>query len=336
MTQGQSPSPRAAHDGAFPEAGALDEQLRFMLNYAVLAPSVMNSQPWRFRVAAPHVYLYSDPARALPAVDPGGRELVISCGAALFNLRLAVRHYGYAETHRAADDPSDPDLLAVLTAGDATPANREEEALFGAIARRQTERRPFANLEVPGAVLRGLQEAAAVEGARLVAVTDDEAKDRLASLIAEAVRLQGRDAAALHDLREWLRANDDPRPDGVLDERQNPWARHSASRTPTEPVAVGTEHLAAESPALLILSTAGDDRSAWLDAGQALERVLLRATIHDLAASYLNQVTEVADLRSRLAEFVDGQHPQVVFRVGYPVRTGGSLRRRVEDVTITR
>ena len=117
MLQPSLPFPRAAHDGAFPESASIDDQLRFMLNYAVLAPSVMNSQPWRFRVAGGEVFLYADRSRAMPALDPDGRELVISCGAALMNLRLAVRHYGYSLSFEAIDDPSDPDLLAALSAG---------------------------------------------------------------------------------------------------------------------------------------------------------------------------------------------------------------------------
>lgn len=332
MPQSPVPFPRAAHDGAFPEDAPLDDQLRFMLNYAVLAPSVLNTQPWRFRVANGTVFLYADPSRKLPAVDADGRELVISCGAALMNLRLAVRHYGYEVAWEGVDDPSDPDLLATLHAGDPAPPTRDEEALFQAVPRRQTERRPFAQMEVPGAVIRELELDVERDGCRLLVLTTEEEKTALARHVGEAIRRQGRDPSAIEDYTLWLRADDDPRPDGVRDERQPEFGRRAESRMPTEPFAVGMEDLAAGSPALLVLSTARDDRASWLDAGQALERALLRATAHGLSASYLNQVVEVAEIRREVTELTQGLYPQVVFRVGHPIPRGGTQRRAVREV----
>jgi hypothetical protein len=332
MTHREVLNPRAAHDGLFPEGAPLEEQTRFMLNYAVLAPSVLNTQPWRFTLAGRDVKLYADRSRGLPALDPDGRELVISCGAALLNLRLAVRHYGYAESWVGRHDEGDPDLLAVLSVGEPTPAGRDEEALFGAIPRRETERRPFADLDVAPAILGELREEAAAEGAHLHVFDQPAQKAGLAELVGESIRRLAANPAAAHDLSAWLRADDDPRHDGVHDERQNPWGHRSSGRTRAADVAAGTVDLASDSPALLLLSTRADDRAAWLAAGQALERVLLRATLHDLSASYLNQPTEVPEVRSRLVTAVGGAFPQVLFRIGHPLRTAGTLRRRVRDV----
>jgi len=332
MPQAYVPFPRAAHDGAFPESAPIDEQLRFMLNYAVLAPSVMNSQPWRFRVAGSEVFLYADRSRALPALDPDSRELVISCGAALLNLRLAVRHYGYSVSFEAVDDPGQPDLIAALSAGKPTPATRDEEALFAAIPRRHTERRPFAEMEVPRGMLRDLEQDASAEGARLHVFAGAGEKAELGALVGDAMRRLAGNAGAKADVAAWLRPDGDPRPDGVRDSRQNEWAWRSDSRIPVEPVAVGMTALAAGSPAILLLSTRSDDARSWLDSGQALERVLLRATMHDLAASYLNQVTEEPATRMKLMEKTDGAYPQVMFRVGHPIPRGGTQRRRVTEV----
>src|SRR5215470_2361610 len=90
-------NPRMVSEGNFPTSGTPAEQLCFLLNYAVLAPSEYNTQPWLFKVSERTVELYADRARRLPIVDPEDRELTISCGAALFNLRVALRHFGYAD-----------------------------------------------------------------------------------------------------------------------------------------------------------------------------------------------------------------------------------------------
>jgi hypothetical protein len=89
--------PWKVSEGEFPKSGDAEEKLLFLLTYAVLAPSGHNTQPWRFRVRANEVELYADRTRGLPVVDPEDRTLIISCGAALFYLRVAIRHFGYAD-----------------------------------------------------------------------------------------------------------------------------------------------------------------------------------------------------------------------------------------------
>jgi hypothetical protein len=101
----------------FPNTGTPVEQLCFLLHYAVLAPSVHNTQPWLFKVVDDAVELYADRTRALPVIDPDDRELTISCGAALLHLRLALRHFGYAGDIATFPDPDDPDLLACIHLG---------------------------------------------------------------------------------------------------------------------------------------------------------------------------------------------------------------------------
>src|SRR5215212_1263380 len=80
----------------FPAQGGSEEKLRFVLNYAVLAPSGHNTQPWLFGLSGDEEELYADRTRGLPVVDPEDRALIIGCGAALFYLRTALRHFGYA------------------------------------------------------------------------------------------------------------------------------------------------------------------------------------------------------------------------------------------------
>ena len=325
--------PRAATDGAFPQGAPAEDQLRYMLNHAVLAPSVLNTQPWRFVVEGPEVRLFADRTRQLRTVDPLGRGLAVSCGAALATLQLAARHYGYSAPCTLLPDAGDPDVLAWLRLGPPEPASADEDALFRAVARRRTEHRPFGADPVAPGVLAVLRREAEQQGARLVAFEAEDQKAALARLVAEAVHAQGIDPEQRDELAAWLRRDGDPRPDGVPDAEQDPGGRHTGGRVPAEAHAAAMERLVAEAPVVLVVTSRTDDARGWLTAGQALQRVLLRATLVGLSASFLNPAVEVEAVRERLAGLVGGECPQVVLRMGLPVPRGGTPRRRPGDVS---
>ena len=319
-------------DAAFPSDAGPEAQLRFLLHYAVLAPSVLNTQPWRFAVRGATAEVWADRSRALPALDPAGRELAVSCGAALQNLRVAARHYGFAMTVERVPDPERPDLLGRLTLGAPARATPADEALFRAIRDRRTERHAFADVAVPAGLLREMEAAAEAENAHLLVVTDPADRAAVGALVAEAMETQGADPAAREEILAWLRPDRDPRRDGVRDRYQGVWGRRAGLRESAAAQARRTERMAAESPALLVLATDGDRPADWVAAGMALERALLVAASEGAQASYLNAPVEVPILRARLARAVDGRQPQVVLRVGMPIERGGTPRRPLGDV----
>lgn len=154
----------------------------------------------------------------------------------------------------------------------------------------------------------------------------------MARLVEEAVHILGRDGAITEELGAWLRPKGDPRRDGVSDEVQGAWDRLARVPTPPASVAVSKRRLVATSPAVLVLTTDADHSADWLAAGQALGRVLLTAAARDLQASYVNQPVEIVTLSKDLADLVGGGFPQVVFRVGFPVRHEGTPRRHMQNV----
>lgn len=329
--------PRAVTDADFPLDGSRSDQLSAMLNWAVLAPSVMNTQPWRFRVASrPNddavAELYVDRARQLVHVDPDAREAVISCGAALFTLQIAARHYGFSTVVTYAGAEDDPDLIATLQLAGPSPASDAEETLFRAIKRRHTNRDPFADLALPTRLIAVLEEAALQHGARLHVLTGDAEKGALSDLIAEAIRLQGEDENAVNELRAWLRPVGDRRADGVPDDVQGGWDRLSYLRTDARSLAAAARRLSLAAPALLVLTTERDTRRDWTRAGEALQHILLLAASHGLAASYFNQPTERPALRERIAGLAGRGAPQLVFRLGTPIEADGTPRRSLDDV----
>jgi nitroreductase len=325
----------------FPRGGTDAEIWEFLLRYAVRAPSGHNTHPWRFHIADDQLHLYADRGRALPVVDPEDRELVMSCGAALAHVIVALRHFGYAGEVTVFPDPADRDLLATIGLGRAHTPRRGDHQLFKAIDNRHTHRAAFETRPIPDTVLTQLGRDTHRAGATLHVFTGDEAGAAIATLVAEGDRAQFDDAGFRHELAAWIRPNRTRRPDGM------PGYAFGISDLPsllgpTMVAAFNTgasqarkdEQLVLTAPALLVLTTAGDTPADWLTAGQAVGVLLLRAAAHDLSASFLNQPIEVPALRARLRDLVDpGRCPQLLLRTGYPATTDRPTpRRAVADV----
>lgn len=313
----------------FPLEGTTRDKLRAAVRYAILAPSSHNTQPWVFRVRDDHLELFADRSRRLPVVDPDDRELVISCGAALFDLRLALRHFGLAEETELLPDAANPDLMARVRLTGPHEATDEEHALFAALGRRHTDRAAFENRPVPVGLLEALARAAEREGAWLQAIAAEPAKRLAANLIAQGDRTQMADPQFRHELTAWMRPNHTRRRDGMPGFALG---RGQLSAL-TGPLIIRTfdvgngqaakdEALALGSPVLAVIGTDFDQPTDWILCGQALSRVLLRARVEGVSASFLNQPVEVAALRRPLQVLVGrAGHPQLVLRLGYSTRT---------------
>ena len=263
-------------------------------------------------------------------MDPADRELTISCGAALGNLRVALRHLGHAGDVRTLPDPLQPRLLTTVALGPVVVPTTTDHELFAAITRRRTDRSPFEDRPVPDAVLHELRRAATQEGSVLHAVCGDTARRALTELIAEGDRRQFADPRFRRELASWMRSNRGGSKDGMPGYTQGLGAMASlvaplvvrASDVGKGQAAKDSVLAADHSPVLAVLSTVGDAPADWLAAGQALARVLLSATAAGLSASFLNQPAEVPELRGRLRALLDlGGEPQLVLRVGYGTGT---------------
>jgi nitroreductase len=330
---------------------ALDDTLlRLAARYAVLAPSSHNSQPWRFHVRDGSLTLLGDRSRALPVVDPHDRALVISCGAALEHLRLALRRFGrapiverLAELSGARSIETSTEGLAVVRLGETISPTDDDVALCEAIERRRTNRGPFESRPVPLPSLVALRDAVEQEGAWLVPLQEPARRHAIATLIAEGDHVQWHDPAFREELARWMRPNAETNVDGIpgfalgmndLAARLGPWVVRTFDRG--DGTAAHDAELAEGAPLLAVLGTHGDHPRDWLTAGEALARMLLRATTLGLAASFLNQPIEVAALRPKVRELVgiDGA-PQLIVRLGYPTSAARATpRRAVEDVLI--
>jgi hypothetical protein len=309
-----------------------------LLRWAVLAPSRHNAQPWLFEVDGDEVRLHADGRRALPAADPDGRELLLGCGAALANLRLAAAHFGYDASVEVVPGYRHDGLLARARLEGRRAPTADEEALFQAIPRRRTHRLPLDGRDPPPGLVAALARDAWRDGVSLRPVEEHE-RPAVAELVEEGDRLQWGDARFREELAAWTRitgARDGmpaaARGLSALAALAQPWLlRWWKDRIREQ--ALRDRRRAVSSRALLVLSSARDGKEDRLLAGEVLERLLLRITAAGLTASYLNSPIEVEALRPRLRQAIgEAGLPQVMIRVGYGVTLPRTPRRPVADV----
>ncbi len=303
---------------------------------AVLAPSMHNSQPWRFRLGPDHVDVLVDPGRRLPVSDATGWASRVGCGAALFNLRLALAVGGTPAVVRVLPDPDEPELLARLIPARPRPALPVEGRLCQAIGRRHSNRAPFLDKPVPAAVRSELIAAARAEDGSLSLLIGPVAVEVAAEMVRVADRALRHDDAYMAELTAWTR-RDRTAADGVLIAAGGP------APQPHELLArrdFGGRELAGHrdyerEPLLAVIGTAGDWPADQVQAGQILQRVLLTATDLGLAASMFSQPIEVPGIRAHLRKAMTRHDtPQMLLRFGYATSTPHSPRRPVADVLV--
>ncbi|MCK2215915.1 nitroreductase family protein [Actinomadura sp. ATCC 31491] len=309
------------------------------LEAARWAPSVHNTQPWSFAVSGDEISLRADTERKLRVGDAAGRELVISCGAALFNMRTAIRCEGFEPVVRVLPDPDRPSLLALVRPGAEADADEHTWVLGGEIERRRTHRAGFTTLQVPARLVDALVRTAAEEGARLLPV-GPHAVAALAALTQAAQVVQSQDRRYNLEVVRWARPPGSTRKDGV------PAGAYPRDEPRTEPAFAQRDYAwrhewggpadqsGSTSPGVVtLLTTPGDAREDWLIAGQALQRVLLQASAHGVSAAFHTQALEMYHLREFLRhELCAGAYPQMVMRLGITFDDAEAVRRPVTDL----
>jgi hypothetical protein len=330
-------------EAELPASTNIEEKLKFLLQYAVLAPSSHNTQPWRFKIARDIIYLEADRTRLLPVADPQGRELIISCGTALFNLRIALHHFGYAGQIISFPDPSKPDLLACIQLGNPIHESGDEHLLFQAIQKRHTNRGNYDDWDVPESLINWMKADAAAEGAWLYLVKGNTKRQMMADLVVQADCLQMADPKYRDELTSWMHPSGSKSHDGIpaygfgvseyLDFARPLFALVLRTFNLGNSIAERSRYLVTQSPTIVVIGTNGDTSADWFKAGQALERILLRASTVGLSGSFLNQPIQVPDLRVQLGKLLNKNgYPQIVLRLGFGAEAKPTPRRTVDEV----
>lgn len=311
---------------------------RWVVEQACRAPSIHNSQPWRFHWDGKNFELYADTSRGLTVSDPDSRELVMSCGAALYNLRLALRKVGYQGEVKLLPNPAEPRLLARVNVSESTPANVEERRAYAGLGRRHTHRGEFDDRPLAPTLAVLIQRAAEEENANLVYVHDPGQRRRVLQLARAAERQLGGDERVQAELRYWTPPPGSTRRDGVPPRAYAEQPIAALDDLPPRDFDQGRgfgRQDTGESPpgVIAVLTTEHDLQIDWLFAGQALERLLIVAAEQSAYAALHSQLVEVPDLRGELRrELCITGYPQILLRFGYATEGQQTPRRPVNDV----
>jgi hypothetical protein len=282
--------------------------------------------------------LYADHQRRLHAADRDGRELVISCGAALHHAQVAARALGWTPTVHRLPDPSAPALLAEVRLSPAAPP-RSAAGDLAALQDRCTDRRRFTSWPVPDERLQRLAHEAQAWGTGAVALTDVADRFRVELLVSRALQLLARDTDVAIEQRQWLdRRGGDGVPSATVPDRPGPDDSHQSR------FGVGSLEDPGRdiegSDGLIVLCAEADTREAWLRCGEGLSALWLHAVRHGLSIVPLTQVVEVPETRAALRHEVLGglAEPLLLVRVGWQLISRSQLvptpRRALDDVLL--
>lgn len=296
----------------FPDAGTI----QMVLALASRAPSVHNTQPWRWLVGTDSLHLYADTDRQLPNTDPDGRDLILSCGAALNHCVIAFAAVGWRAKVARLPNPADPNHLAAIELSRAS-ADALDIALAAAIPRRRTDRRYYSSWSVPVGDIAVMAARAARNGVTLCQVEDT---DNLHKIVAQSV-LGHMTHDYLVELTEWsgryasaagVPARNTPASDPAAGLPSRLFAG------PVLAMPAGTSP-AKDNAVVLALGTRADDQLARLRAGEATSVVLLTATSMGLSSCPVTEPLEIADTREAVRSQIFGEsnYPQMLLRIGW-------------------
>ena len=325
----------------YPADGPIEERLKFLLRYAILAPSGPNTQPWKFAINDNSISVFADLTRSLPFVDPSNRTLFMSVGCAIANLDVAAKHFGFAPNISYFPDGLESDLVASvqLSAGQ-EPVDGQDD-LFAQIQRRHTTKDRYEHALIETPLLKEMERNINHPGLYLTYLADEDAKDRMADLVSRAHQIQLAKKEFRHNLGEWLRNNWTDEPDGmplytfgVHDVISLGFPSAFKEFDLSRPVIYRDSGLIHDCSTLAVLTSDQDDKLTWTRCGFALENLLLRATSYDIRASFFSQPIGVPILREELKMQVNRGHPQLIFSLGVAEPMRPSPRRLLEDVII--
>jgi nitroreductase len=322
--------------------GLSAQEVKTVVQAASLAPSLHNSQPWRFRLLPDRIEVHMDLGRRLPGADPEDRELRRACGAALLNLRLALQGLGIRPSVTLLPPAvnSVAGAVAVVRRGGPARPTDELNALLNAIRTRRTNRRPFLDQPIPRAHRQRLARAAAADQGWLHVVTGLREQAQIRDFVIEAHRIQCNNPLFLSEWAAWTGYHDAKRRDGVpaqpggpLPEPEDQWVLRDPRAEDEKRRPAGKDFDV--DPVVFVLCSYYDGKLAELQSGQSMQRVLLTAATLGLSASFLPQPVEVPRMRDELRRLLGGGLvPQSILRIGYATPAPPTPRRPVEDLVM--
>lgn len=318
----------------FPVQAPTEDRAKYLLSYAILAPSTHNTQPWTFEISGDSIHVYADPARWLKVADENKRELYLSVGCAVENLLIAAERFGLGHRVRRFPDPGDEELVAIIEITDqGERSEHRPPALFDAITERHTNREVYRDEPVAPQHRKAMADVTIDDHVYLRFLDRLDTLEKLENLMVRADMHQFADPQWRRELGKWLGS-------GAFG---TSWLFSKLSRLAVTHFDLGestgkkTARAVRSTPLFGVITTPSDDRTGRVFAGQAGERLWLQANALGLAVHPMNQILQVAEIRDEFADTVDldERTPQMVVRIGHadPVRQQ-SPRRPLAEVLV--
>ena len=307
--------------------------LKIALQVGMLAPSIHNTQPWRFELGLDHIGVFADRSRWLPATDASSRELHLSCGAALRYIRAALAQQGLHASVALLPNANDPHHLARIYVDGVHDVTSADHHLLQAIFLRHTDRGRYEDRAMPpelvAELVGGVREYAAV----LTPIISAYDRTLAADALKHADDISTQDPNYVRELASWVRS-DNGAEDGIIPRSLAPEsAVRESSIFKQRDFTLGSAPATPEREFVAVLSTQGDDPYSWLMAGQALGWLFARAAQDQVTGQPMSQVIEIAGARERLRSALRlGGYPQMLLRLGYGKGGPVSHRRRLDAV----
>ena len=321
-----SQNPREVSADDFPGHASTEDQLKFLVNYAVLAPSVHNTQPWLFRILDRTVEIYADRSRALPVTDPEDRSLVISCGSCVGLFRTTLEAFGFDVTCSIFPDLSDPDLMARIVVEPRSSDAPVNASMLRAIKTRNTIRRGFMNLPLPTPFMEYFHQGAGALPDSVCVVDDQEAETMILTQLLKTEKSNRQDIHYRRESESWMhpmriRSRDGvPMPPEEADPILSCWS---------------TEDQQAEATQLAVITESKDSPRAWLQTGEDLMETLLTAAGLGVNAAIMNLPPSATDVRNLIRPLTGCEgDPILLLRFGRPRRKLITPRRSPVDVML--
>ena len=320
-----------------PAEGSTEDQLKFLLRYAILAPSGSNNQPWKFAINTSTISVYADLERRLPFVDPSNRTLYISVGCAIANLLIAGEHFGFSYKLDFFPNGLESKLVAELRfKRSGVPFGAD---LFPQITKRSTLKDKYLNINIDKIILQDLQDFIDIPRFYLHYMTDEASRSAISYLVSNAHRIQLANKDFRRNLSEWLRTNRTTKPDGmplytfgVPDAVSLGFPVAFREFDLSKLVIHRDSGLIAGCATIAVLSSDEDDMLAWVRSGILLENYFLKAMQYDLRLSFFSQPIGHPLLREKLKDMIQKGYPQLLLSLGYSELRRHTPRRQVEDV----
>jgi len=325
-------TPWQLYEEDFPSIESLDHRLRFLIRYAILAPSSHNAQPWQFRIVGERIDLLADRSRWLRVADADRRELYITLGCALENLLIAIEHFRLPYTIRYFPDPGNEEHVASIWIVErGVPVESRPGDLFDAMTVRRTNHKVYDGRPIPREAMEQLRDCL-MEPELTLYLTDDPAvKSGVDELVVRADALLFANPEFREELGHWIGQ-------GVFG---TPWLFAKLTRFAVTYLDFGRqtarrdEELLMSSPVFGVICSDMEGPRSWVRVGHLFERIYLRTTILGIGLQPMSQLTEVSDVRRELADLLPGKGllPQQPFRLGYAEQESGHTPRRpLEEV----